>query len=462
MPDGGASSTVVDEVATLKRKLADLEAALKAKGDEESSAEEEDLVLHPVRGPNLSEKQKNHDERIRTLCFVIMASAVVYYLVLTLRAVLVPFFLALAIKYVLTPMIDFFSCDQKAYPETLGTLRWRLHRGAAIFIAMLVAAGALAFLGVLLFRSVALFASHASMYNDRLTSIVDSSFEFVNSLERAMHPDSNGTRAAEEEDVQTGMDFLRSQVASVDVGEYISKVLENAAVALENVVYILLFLVFMLVGEAEFMHKARLKANDEAEEQIYVYIRGKLSLSCLVAGAHGLTLWVIGCDLWLVFFILTFSLNFVPNVGMFIAVVLPMPFVALDPHYEALQIASAFLVPAVVGIVSKDVLEPWLIGNSTSLQPVALMLAIMIWGSVWGLTGMILAVPMTAVLRIHLSHIDPPLTRYVASTLDGSEGKYSHGAPVPPGSPAGLRASAIPWPPGSPEGLRASARKALF
>ena len=88
---------------------------------------------------------------------------------------------------------------------------------------------------------------------------------------------------------------------------HISQVLENAAVALENVVYILLFLVFMLVGEAEFMHKAgrytttlpyqaRLKANDEAEEQIYVYIRGKLSLSCLVAGAHGLTLWVIGRD----------------------------------------------------------------------------------------------------------------------------------------------------------------------
>ena len=123
---------------------------------------------------------------------------------------------------------------------------------------------------------------------------------------------------------------------------------------------------------------------------------------------------------------MTFSLNFVPNIGMFIAVMLPMPLVALDPRYNAVQIMIAFLVPAAVGTVSKDLLEPLLIGNSTSLQPVALMLAIMIWGSVWGLTGMILAVPMTAVMRIHLSYIEHPLMRYFASMLDGTDGKYLH------------------------------------
>ena len=87
--------------------------------------------------------------------------------------------------------------------------------------------------------------------------------------------------------------------------------------SLENMIYILLFLVFMLVGESELAKKNQ--ASDEAEQQIYVYIRGKLALSCLVASAHAMTLWAIGCELWLVFFVLTFSLNFVPNIGMFIA-----------------------------------------------------------------------------------------------------------------------------------------------
>jgi hypothetical protein len=109
------------------------------------------------------------------------------------------------------------------------------------------------------------------------------------------------------------------------------------------VIYILLFLVFMLVGESELAKKNQAsdeadltcnpnpnpnpnpnanpnrdphQASDEAERQIYVYIRGKLALSCLVASAHAMTLWAIGCELWLVFFVLTFSLNFVPNIGM--------------------------------------------------------------------------------------------------------------------------------------------------
>jgi hypothetical protein len=51
----------------------------------------------------------------------------------------------------------------------------------------------------------------------------------------------------------------------------------------------------------------------------------------------------------------------------------------------------------------------------------------MLWGAVWGVTGMLLAVPITAVLRIHLSHIDHPLPRSIAALLVGG------------GAPAGLK-----------------------
>lgn len=60
------------------------------------------------------------------------------------------------------------------------------------------------------------------------------------------------------------------------------------------------------------------------------------------------------------------------------------------------------------------------LGNSTSLHPIAVLLAILIFGSVWGLTGMIMAVPLTAVLRIYVSAIDHPMMRGIAQTLAGS------------------------------------------
>ena len=168
-------------------------------------------------------------------------------------------------------------------------------------------------------------------------------------------------------------------------------------------------------------------------------------------------------DLWLVFGILSFSLNFIPNVGMFTAVCLPMPLVALDPRsvrahrppptpparppptpphrpslrrrYSGLQVATAFFLPLLFGSFSKDVLEPWLIGDATSLQPVALMLAILMWGSIWGVTGMILAVPITAVMRIYLEHLDHPLPKYIAKILAGKG--QGHAKPEPrDGAPA--------------------------
>ncbi len=114
---------------------------------------------------------------------------------------------------------------------------------------------------------------------------------------------------------------------------------------------------------------------------------------------------------------------------MFTAVVLPMPLIVLDRRFNAGQAAFAFFGPLLVGMVAKDVLEPVLIGKSTSLRPVAVLIAIMLWGSVWGLTGMVLAVPMTAVIRIYLEAIAHPLPRYIASMLSG----YTPREPEPVG-----------------------------
>eukprot|EP00965_Chrysotila_dentata_P029993 998751-Pleurochrysis_carterae.AAC.2 len=48
----------------------------------------------------------------------------------------------------------------------------------------------------------------------------------------------------------------------------------------------------------------------------------------------------------------------------------------------------------------------------------------MLWGTLWGVPGLVLAVPVTAVARIHLAHIDHPLPRYIASVLVGKRRKH--------------------------------------
>ena len=151
----------------------------------------------------------------------------------------------------------------------------------------------------------------------------------------------------------------------------------------------------------------------------YRYIRGKTSICAFVGLSTGLILFLCGLDLWLAFGVLAFFLNFIPNVGMFTGVLLPMPLIALDPNFTTFEIVAAFFGPLLLGMFAKDVLEPVVLGRNTSLHPVSVLLSIMIFGSVWGVTGMILAVPLTAVMRIHLQAIDHPMPRYAARVLAG-------------------------------------------
>ena len=85
-----------------------------------------------------------------------------------------------------------------------------------------------------------------------------------------------------------------------------------------------------------------------------------------------------------------------------------MPVVLLDPQFSALAAALAVLLPLGVHAVVGNVVEPLLFGHSLELAPVVVLCSLMLWGAVWGVTGMLLAVPITAVLRIYLLHIDHP------------------------------------------------------
>ena len=142
-------------------------------------------------------------------------------------------------------------------------------------------------------------------------------------------------------------------------------------------------------------------------------------LSMVVGVVTSVILLAVGLELWLIFGALAFWLNFVPTVGAVVAVFLPMPLVILDPHMSLVSMTLAFLLPFTAHMVVGNVLEPLLFGHSLELQPVAILLSLTIWSMLWGLTGMVLAVPITAVLKIHLDSIDHPASQFLVRILVG-------------------------------------------
>jgi AI-2 transport protein TqsA len=88
-----------------------------------------------------------------------------------------------------------------------------------------------------------------------------------------------------------------------------------------------------------------------------------------------------------------------------VAFVLPALYAALQLPPWTQPVVVAVLLLAVQA-VSASVVEPMLIGRAVGLSPLVVLAALAIWGSVWGLPGMVLAVPLTVVLKIVLENIE--------------------------------------------------------
>ena len=146
------------------------------------------------------------------------------------------------------------------------------------------------------------------------------------------------------------------------------------------------------------------------------YLVTKVSTSTVTGLLTGVILALFGLDLALVFGVLAFFLNFIPSVGSIIATLLPIP-MAMVQFDSFWMIAGIVLVPGAVQMTIGSGIEPVLMGEGLELHPVTILLALVFWGLIWGVVGMFLAAPITAVLRIVLDRFE--MTRPIAGLLAG-------------------------------------------
>ena len=96
---------------------------------------------------------------------------------------------------------------------------------------------------------------------------------------------------------------------------------------------------------------------------------------------------------------------------------LPIPVVLLAPDFSMTTLVLSVALPGAVQFAIGNVIEPKVMGNSLDLHPVVILLALIFWGMLWGTVGMLLATPITAVLKIVLERT--ALTAVMAEVLAG-------------------------------------------
>ncbi len=151
-------------------------------------------------------------------------------------------------------------------------------------------------------------------------------------------------------------------------------------------------------------------------EQVQKYIITKFLLSLLLGILIGLILWLFGIEFYIVWATLAALLHFIPNIGSIIAVLLP----ALMTLIQYESIGYAILVTATIIVVQNiigNIIEPQILGNRLGLNPLVILLSLMVWGYLWGIVGMFLSVPLTAVLKIIISNSTSKNMKFITNLM---------------------------------------------
>ena len=153
-------------------------------------------------------------------------------------------------------------------------------------------------------------------------------------------------------------------------------------------------------------------APAQIDHMISHYISLKTILSFMTGVAVAVILLGIGIRLAVLFGICSFILNYIPNIGSMMAMFLPLPVVLLDDKLETWQQVMAFVGPGVVQGYVGNVLEPTVFGKSLNMTPLSILSALVLWGSLWGIAGAVMSVPLLGIQKICFNYTNHPFAKY--------------------------------------------------
>lgn len=163
-----------------------------------------------------------------------------------------------------------------------------------------------------------------------------------------------------------------------------------------------------------------IKAFMKIEKDLIKFIKVKFLVSALTGLFTGLMCVFFDVSFPIFWGLFAFAINFVQMVGSFIAVISLAIFalVELDPTSTLFFFILAITM---VQVLFGAILEPVFMGKSFSINIIAVLVMLMFWGFLWGIPGLIMAIPITVFIKIILEQF--PSTKVIASLLSGNETK---------------------------------------
>ncbi len=219
---------------------------------------------------------------------------------------------------------------------------------------------------------------------------------------------------------------IESIVGDFDYGSVLGDIANGVSGLLGDTFMIIIYALFLFLEERIFVKKLYIILSREKnynsiqtmlskiERSISDYLRLKTYVSLLTGILSYLILLFVGVDSAPFWGFLIFLLNYIPTIGSLVGILFPAIFSLLQ-FGEFSPFLIIVIAVGTIQIVVGNVIEPRLFGKSLNLSPLVTILALSVWGKIWGITGMILSVPITVIMIIVFSQFEK--TRFIASIL---------------------------------------------
>ena len=320
------------------------------------------------------------------------------------QGVVIPLLIAWLLSYLLAPAVTFLV-RRLRFPAPLAV-------AGVVLLLLLASWGA----GLVIHQRLLAFAKAFPAYQDKITALY--------------------AHYGSELNVPTPV--LKDLDLTAQIGPLVLRTSRFFIAFITNAILVMIFLVFMLLAKPFANDKLRAALPDRADTLIAItntisrQIGAYLGALFVISFVTGLVVWGalawIGVEFAFTWGLLAFVLNFIPTLGSIVASIPPV-LMALAQH--APDVWPAVGVAAVLFVIQQTLgnfIAPKVYGDRLNLSPVVILLFLVFWGWLWGITGALLAVPLAAAIQITLAHIP---TLAPLAVMMGSGKRYAKKNPPP-------------------------------
>lgn len=326
---------------------------------------------------------------------------------ITLRLFLIALLVAFMIfaRPVLLPLAIAFLFSFLLLPISQKLEDWKVHRGIAIVISLIIAVLVVAGLIYFFYKQVQMFVSDWPELSKQLSAKIDSLYQFIS--EKFNYSESEQKS------------FLKERINSAgqSAGQIALGLFSATGSFIASVALLPIFIFFITYYRDKFKHFIQLVLKDENKSTHALtvlkkvttvsqkYLKGLFLVIIILSVLNSTGFLLLGLRHAILFGVLLALLNIIPYIGVLAGSILPitMALITKDQFSVALGVAGVCIF---VQFLENNFITPNVVGSSVSINPFTAILALTSSALVWGVIGMILALPFVGMIKVAFDNIE--------------------------------------------------------